>query len=393
MKPSLFFATCPKGLEQLLEEELQQLGATFTKQTVAGVTFKSTMELVYKICLWSRLANRILLPLATFPVNDQESLYMGVSQIQWDIHMTTATTFLVNFTGVSENIKHTQFAAQKVKDAIVDQFRQKTGHRPSVAKENPMLRINALLRKGQVTISIDLSGDSLHRRGYRQDGGAAPLKENLAAALLYRSKWPEVAKEGGMLLDPMCGSATLLIEGFLIAADIAPGLLRRSFGFQGWRLYDDNVWKKVLKEAQERAEVGKTQIKSTFQGYDSNFDYLCMAEENIKRAGLTHHIQVKKQELKALSSSEIYKLSGLLIVNPPYGERLDDDPDLPGLYQLLGKKIKENFLNWEAAIFTGNPELSRTMGLRAYKKYALYNGTISCQLLLFHVQPEWFIDK
>jgi 23S rRNA (guanine2445-N2)-methyltransferase / 23S rRNA (guanine2069-N7)-methyltransferase len=388
-----FFATCPKSLELLLEEELQSLGASQTRQTVSGVTFQGSLEMAYKACLWSRLANRILLPLTSFPAGTAEELYQGASKVRWHEHMDEATTFVVNFTGMSDDLQHTQFAAQKVKDAIVDQFRRKSGARPSVDKQSPMVRINAVLRKGQVTLSLDLSGDSLHRRGYRLDGGEAPLKENLAAAILIRAKWPEIAKQGGCLVDPMCGSGTLLIEGLLMAADIAPGLNRQRFGFQGWKLHQPKLWEKLRQEAEARAKQGKLTLLNTVYGFDVNPKAIEDAKSNVSRAGFSKFINLSVLDLKQLSSHNINKTFGLCIVNPPYGERLEEAETLMPLYKILTLKLKENFLNWEAAILTGNTELTRTMGLRAYKKYAFYNGTIPCQLLLFHIKPEWFINQ
>lgn len=391
MKEEKFFATCPKSLEQLLEQELIELGATHTKQSVAGVYFTASIGQAYRICLWSRLANRILLPLTTLMVADADGLYNAANCVKWDEHMTNDTTFVVNFTGVSEKIIHTQFAAQKIKDAIVDQFRKKTGHRPSIDKDNPMLRINAILRKGKLTLSIDLSGESLHKRGYRLSGGDAPLKENLAAALLYRAKWPEIANKGGCLLDPMCGSGTLLIEGVQMIADIAPNLQRKKFGFQGWKKFQAEVWEPILQEAQARAKKGKSLLLTNIFGFDVNPAVLLEAKDNIKRAGLANYIQLQEQDIKRLSGHQIQKMYGLCITNPPYGERLFEEAELLPLYRTLAKKLKEQFLNWEAAILTGNAEISKQMGLRAYKKYPFFNGTIACQLLLFHLQPEWFI--
>ncbi len=392
MNSEKFFATCPKGLEGLLQEELDKLGAKTTKQTVAGVTFSGPLDLAYRACLWSRFANRILLPLSTFPVDDAESLYRGAGYIQWLRHMSVDTTFIVNFTGTSESINHTQFAAQTIKDAIVDQFRDIKGERPSVDKADPDLRINAILRRGYVTISIDLSGESLHRRGYRLDAGAAPLKENLAAAILQRANWPEIAKQGGSLLDPMCGSGSLLIEGVLMAADIAPGLYRKKFGFQGWKQYEEKTWIKLIEEAEVRAVKGKQSMLSTIHGVDVCDDYILQARANIRRVGLESFIQLTCADINQLSNKDIDKTYGLCICNPPYGERLEDEDTLLPLYRTLSKKLKENFLNWEAAILTGNTEVARRMGLRAFKKYALFNGAIPCQLLLFHIKPEWFID-
>lgn len=387
-----FFATCPKGLESLVQTELEDLEASDLKQTVAGVHFSASIQQAYKMCLWSRFASRILLPLATFRITDAASLYQGVKRIKWGDHMTVSTSFVVDFSGYSETIKHTQFAAQKIKDAIVDRFRDESGSRPSVDRKNPMLRINALLRHGLVTISIDLSGESLHRRGYRLQGGSAPIKENLAAAILFRANWPEIAKAGGCLVDPMCGSGTLLIEAMFIAADIAPGLLRTQFGFQGWKRYQPELWEPLRIEANDRAKKGKQGMLSTLEGYDNDEKSIGYAKQNIEKAGLSAFIQVQMEDIRCPTTRSIPKSKGLCICNPPYGERLEDEASLLPLYRALSKELQENFLNWEAAILTSNITVAKNMGLRAFKKYQLFNGAIPCQLLLFHVQPEWFVN-
>lgn len=270
---------------------------------------------------------------------------------------------------------------------------KKVGRRPSVAKVDPMVRINVVLRKGYATVSIDLSGESLHKRGYRLEGAAAPLKENLAAAILIRANWPQIAKNGGSLVDPMCGTGTLLIEGFLIAADIAPALTRKRFGFQGWKKYNSKLWEKIFQEAEARSKKGKQQLLSTFHGFDIDPQSISQAKNSVYRAGIANFIKFQELEIKQLFAKNVQRMNGLCIVNPPYGERLHEQEDLLPLYRLLAYKLKENFLNWEAAVFTGNVEIAKNMGLRAYKKYAFYNGTIPCQLLLFHIKPEWFIDK
>ena len=241
-----FFVTCPKDLEGLLEQELISLGAKETKQTVAGVKFVGDIILAYRVCLWSRLANRVLLVLATFNAEDADSLYHGVHRIKWLNHLRPDGSFVIDFVGISPTIKNSHFGALKVKDAIVDQIREATGKRPDINKEEPDLRINVYLYHEIATVSIDLSGESLHRRGYRSCPGAAPLKENLAAAILYRSRWPEFAKLGKPLFDPMCGSGTILIEAAMMAQDYAPGLLRKNFGFSKWLGHDRALWQKLL---------------------------------------------------------------------------------------------------------------------------------------------------
>jgi 23S rRNA (guanine2445-N2)-methyltransferase / 23S rRNA (guanine2069-N7)-methyltransferase len=233
-----FFATTPKGLELLLVEELRALGAEFVAEKLAGVEFSGELEVAYKACLWSRLANRILMPLKQIPASTPEELYAGVQTIEWDEHLNADATLLINFVSSQSNITHTLFGAQKVKDAIVDQLRQKYNTRPSVARDKPDVSINVYLHKNMATIGIDLSGESLHKRGIRVEHGIAPLKENLAAAILLRSGWKAVSAVGGTLIDPMCGSGTLLIEAAQMAANIAPGLSRDYFGFLSWKKHD-----------------------------------------------------------------------------------------------------------------------------------------------------------
>lgn len=388
-----FFATCPKSLEQLLEQELHSLGVTTTKQTVAGVYFETDLALAYKVCLWSRLANRILFQLDVVDASSTQALYDNIFRINWLKEMTADTSFLVDFIGTSPVIQNSQFGAQKVKDAIVDKIRHVEGRRPFIDKQNPMLRINALLKNNKVTLSIDLSGESLHRRGYRMLGGAAPLKENLAAAILVRAAWLNTAEQGGQLIDPMCGSGTLLIEAAMMACDIAPGFYRKRFGFMGWRKHNPTLWSKLKQEAVERRQQGLQKNLPKIYGYDINPTYVMQARSNIKSAGLSHLIQVETQDLSQLSSPTDTQNFGMVVTNPPYGERMSDVDSLKPLYAELGHKLREYFLHWKAAVLTGNPDLGKTMGLRAQKKYALFNGSIPCDLLLFEIEPKWFVDK
>ncbi len=385
------FATTPKGLELLLVDELKALGATSAAEKLAGVEFTGDLQFAYKACLWSRLANRILLRLARVPAATPEELYEGVQTINWADHLDENGTLSVNFTTSQSNITHTLFGAQKVKDAIVDQFREKSGVRPSVAKENPDLSVNVHLHRDLATISIDLSGDSLHRRGYRLSGGAAPLKENLAAAILIRAGWPAIAKTGGTLLDPMCGSGTLLVEGAMMAGDIAPGLDREYFGFLGWKQHQPKLWDPLVRDALARKAEGLKNLP-VIVGYDADPEAITNAFENIERTDFLGRIHVEKRELEILTMPPKAQ-TGLVIVNPPYGERLGEVEELAPLYTLLGTKLKEVFSGWQAAVFTGNPDLGKVMGLRAKKFYALYNGPLHCKLLLFDVSPEKFIDR
>ncbi len=386
------FASCPKGLEGLLAEEARQLGATVERETVGGVFLQASQATAYTLCLWSRLANRILLILSHFDVADADALYAGVRAIDWDEHLAADGSFAVDFSGTGSGIRNTHFGALRCKDAVVDHFQERCGQRPSINKVAPQLRLNVRLRKGAATVAIDLSGDSLHRRGYRSDGALAPLKENLAAALLLRADWPGMAARGGALIDPMCGSGTLLIEGALMAMDIAPGLLRRRWGFSGWLGHVPVLWKQLLEDARNRRERAMTREWPELRGYDASGKVIAQAENNIERAGLRGKVRVARKELSEFARPTHRELStGLVITNPPYGERLGDEASLVHLYRHLGNCLRRDFVGWQAALITGNPDLGKRMGLRSHRQYQFYNGSIPSKLLLIDVQPAAFV--
>ncbi len=379
-----FFATSPLGLELLLADELRGLGAEDVKDGRAGVSFSAELETAYRVCLWSRLANRILLKLGNFQAESPEQLYEGISDIDWAIMMLPDASLAVDFASSRSRITHTQFGAQKVKDAIVDQFRELCGIRPSVRLDRPDIRVNVYLDKDIASVSLDLSGESLHKRGYRLEGGIAPLKENLAAAVLLRAGWPQIAKAGGELVDPMCGSGTLLVEAAWMAADIAPGLMRDYYGFQGWKHHRPDIWEGLLQDAQNRREIGLASLP-TITGYDLDRWAVHAAIDNIDRAGLQGLIRVEKQEAKY---ARPHSPNGLLVVNPPDGERLGDEESLVGLYTELGGLLRQHFPGWKASVLTGNPEMAFKLGIRARKFYKLYNGAIECKLFNFEIDPE-----
>ena len=386
-----FFATTPKGLELLLVDELRSIGIHEPKEKLAGVVFQGDLESAYKACLWSRLANRVLLQLVTVPAESPEELYAGVQTIAWDEHIAPNATLAVNFVTSNSAITHTLYGAQKVKDAIVDQLRDKHGIRPDVDRDQPDVSVYVYLQRDVATISLDLSGDSLHKRGYRLSAVTAPLKENLAAAILKRCQWESIAKEGGALLDPMCGSGTLLIEGALMAADVAPGIAREYFGFLGWKQHDPKLWRRVLDEAMQRREAGMKNLPAIV-GYDHDPEAIKSAFENIERAGMLGNIHVEKREVADFAPNAA-ATPGLVVVNPPYGERLGELEEVKPLYTVLGTRLKEAFVGWHAAVFTSNAELGKQMGLRAKKQYAFFNGAIPAQLLLFDVEQPYFVDR
>lgn len=384
-----FFATAPKGISSLLLDELRALGAQDVQESTAGCAFRGDVALAYRVCLWSRLANRVLLRLSRFSISSAQDLYDGVYAIDWSSHMQPDDTLVVDFSGRGAGIEHTHFGALKVKDAVVDQFRARAGVRPTVDPDRPHLRINVRLERGAAIVSIDLSGESLHRRGYRQAQREAPLKENLAAAILLRAQWPAIAEQGGGLLDPMCGAGTLPLEAALMAADIAPGLYRDYFGFLSWQQHDRECWARLLEEAKRRRETGMAQLPEIV-GYDADPRAVEAACANAKRAGLKDRL---KFEVRELSQCEPPAIPGLVVVNPPYGERLGEVDELRPLYRELGTMLKERCLGWRAAVFTANTELGKCMGLRARRMHALYNGALECKLLHFDVQSEWFVEE
>lgn len=381
------FASCPRGVESLLAAELKELGASDVAETVAGVSFAGNLELAYKTCLWSRLASRILLRIGEIDSSDKHMLYQGIQSFDWDEHLDQGSSLRVDFNGATPDITHTRFGSQFVKDAIVDQLRDRHGWRPSVSNSNPDLRINVHARDKRVFVAIDLSGQSLHERGYRLEAGEAPLKENLAAAILYRAGWPEVAGQGGTLLDPMCGSGTLLIEGAMMAADIAPGLLRLRYGFDKWMGHVPKLWLSVLEEARERRTAGLSAMKSTIIGYEGLPKIVGRARANLQRAGLSKRVTIQQQELANLEVDTGIE-PGLVIANPPYGERMGDETSLVYLYKHLGEKLKQQTPGWQAGIFTSSQALARSLGMGPKKSYTLFNGTLSCKLFLYDIRER-----
>jgi 23S rRNA (guanine2445-N2)-methyltransferase / 23S rRNA (guanine2069-N7)-methyltransferase len=379
-----FFASCPPGVADLTAAELRDCGATQTREFKLGVQFEGTLETAYRACLWSRTASRVLLPLATFPAATPEALYEGVAAIDWRDHIAPSGTLAIDFGGASSGITHTHFGALKTKDAIVDQLRERTGARPSVQLDQPDVRIDVRLDRERATLSLDLSGDSLHRRAYRARGVAAPLKENLAAAVLLRCGWPAISREGE-LIDPMCGSGTLVIEAALMALHIAPGSLRSYFGFIGWRGHDRALWQRLIDEARALREEHAAR-RITLRGYDSDPAAVRAANENAERARLRNYVHTERRELAQLTR-ESKASTGLLVTNPPYGERIGDQQKLQALYETLGQKLREHFEGWKAGVLTGNPPLAKAIGINARRTHTLFNGRIECRLLRFEVTP------
>lgn len=372
-----FFATCAKGLEYLLVDELRALGANAVREALAGVHFEGELATAYRACLWSRLANRVLLFLAEFEAADDTALYHGVRTLDWRQHLHADGTLAVDVNLFASQMTHDRYAAQRVKDAVVDQLREATGERPSVDTQEPDLRINVAVKRDIAMLSLDLSGASLHRRGYRVTQGAAPLKETLACAVLLRAGWPQVYADGGSLLDPMCGSGTLLIEGARMAADIAPGLQRTYFGFQRWRGHQAELWRELMTDARMRAERGLTDLRSAFFGFDQDARAIEASQKNARVAMVANQVAFQTGEIANLQPP-MGAAPGLVVCNPPYDERLAADA---ALYRDFGHALRAGFEGWRAAVLTGDEALGRALGLRVSKRYALFNGALKTTLI------------
>ncbi len=371
-----FFVTTAKGMEELLLQELAALDIPLLEKANSGVAFTGTLEAAYKVCLWSRVATRVLLQLATFDAPDPDKLYDGVKSIDWSEHLSDTDTLAVDFATFDSKITHSHYGALKVKDAIVDQFREKNGERPSIQIERPDVQINLYLYRDKAIVSIDLSGESLHRRGYRQELTAAPMKENLAAALLLTAGWPG---DGTIaFLDPMSGSGTLPLEAALIAGNIAPGLGRDYFGFLGWKGHQSDLWNGLKEDAHTKIRH-QTPEDAKIIGYDMDFRAIRTAHANCQRVPLLRgRVHFEKKDLEQI---EAPAPKGILIVNPPYGERLGEVEKLKPLYRDLGNLFKQKFKGWDAYVFTGSPDLAKCIGLRTAKRHIFFNGPIECRLL------------
>ena len=383
------FATTSGGLSELLREELMVLGAKNVKAQPRGVTFEGSQELAYRACLWSRLANRIFITVLEVELDNQEELTTSVAALDWQQHMDVRDAFAVSFSGKGMGIDHSHYGALKIKDGIVDYFMDKQDDRPTVDTVHPNLRVHGHLNRNQLTLSIDLVGYSLHQRGYREGQQVkAPLKENLAAALLYRSGWPDIAKQGGSLYDPMCGSGTFLIEAAMMASDAAPGLDKQDrMLLNQWKQHDADLWQRLVGEARGRKASGMASLPPIY-GSDASHKSLDIAEEAILNSGYFKHIAVKQMTVE---QGRIWGdwPKGLVIANPPYGERLGEVDEVKVIYTALGNYLKSEFDGWQAAVFTCNPELGMYLGLKAKRSHKFANGPMECKLFRFDVTEAY----
>lgn len=372
-----FFVSCAKGLEYLLVDEAAGMGITATA-TMAGINAEGVLADAQRLVMFSRLASRVLWPIAHFDCRNEQDLYQSAHAIDWQRHIGPGATLAIDARVSGDALSHERYAAQRLKDAIVDRLRADTGARPDVDVAQPDVRINLHVRRDKADIAIDLGGGSLHKRGWRQEQGEAPIKENLAAAMLYRGKWPELYRDGGALIDPMCGSGTLLIEAALMAADEAPGLHRhQSRQPNQWLGFDAAAWQALSHEARQRAEQGRAALQPVFTGYDSQPEVLRKAVANCDRAGLAELIRFERQPVSALKAPPQAK--GLVVCNMPYNQRLQA---APALYRETGDVLRAQLPEWRAVLLCGSDELAFATGLRARKKYEFHNGSLPCVLLL-----------
>ena len=368
------FATTACGFEELLKSELTELGAQDAKVAQGGVHYWADDETLYRTLLWSRLSSRILLPIVQAKVFSDLDLYSAVVGVNWLDYFDEKVHFFVDFNGTNQEIRHTQFGAMRVKDGIVDYFERHGRARPNVDKEQPDIRIHAYLNRDDVVLSLDLSGDALHMRGYREDTGKAPLRETLAAAIVLRSGW----QKGTPLVDPMCGSGTLLIEAAQMEAQIAPQLYRLHWGFDFWQGHNQAAWEKVKEEALALAEAEKQRENAPhFYGFDLDHRVLQKAKQNAKNAGVAHLMQWQQGDVAAIKNPSP-NLAGTVICNPPYGERLGTTPALIALYSVFGQRLKQQFAGWNASIFSGEPSLLDCLRLRSHRQFKAKNGPLDC---------------
>lgn len=377
--------TCPIGLENILEKELHDLGLSNTRLGEAQVKLSTDLRGMYLACLWSRVATRVMMPLATFKVDSADDLYQGVSDIDWSEHLHADNTIAIDCHGTNHSIRNTQFGAVRTKDAIADYFTKLNGRRPSVEKQNPDIRIAVKIRRDQAIVSLDLSGESMHRRGYRQHGAMAPLKENLAAGLLLRAGWSKDSKYQ-QIVDPMCGSATFLVEAALISMNIAPGSRRQYWGFKGWKKHDHRLWQQ-LNDIAKNERVAPSELTVSFQGTDREQKAIAASRENIKRAGLTGVIDVSMSAFQQ-HDFDWSKRPTLIIVNPPYGERLGDEMALVALYRQLGDWAIENAMEGEMMLLTSSENLARQIPIRPEKSTRVINGGLECRAYRFPIAED-----
>jgi len=361
------------GLEEVLSREIKLLGGTKVEPVKRGVKFYGDLGFLYKSNLWLRTALRILVPISQFKVRNEKELYRKVMDINWEDIFDPSQTIVIDATVFSEKFTNSLFIAQKCKDAIADRFREKTGQRPSVNTQNPDVRINVHISRENVNISLDSSGDSLHKRGYRSKVDRAPISEVLAAGILSLTNWDKKSN----LIDPMCGSGTFLIEAALMAYNIPPNVFRKNYCFKNWKNYDADLFALIFDKALEKEETFTAKIA----GFDKDDFVLRKARKNLRSALMHEQIEISQADF--LNFNEDLPESGTLVFNPPYGVKIE--ADIPNLYREIGDTLKNNFAGYTAWIFTSSQEGIKNIGLKPSKKIKLYNGKLECWLLKYEL--------
>lgn len=373
-RPLALFATVALGVEELTAGELQRLGASEIQVVRGGVSFGGDRRILYRSLLRLRTASRVLVQLGSFPCASPQELYDGIRALSWTELLTPAMTLAVDCTLRDSAITHSHFAALKAKDAIVDLLRDTTGSRPNIETKAPDLRVNLHIAKNRATVSLDASGAPLDRRGWRLDRNDAPLRETLAAAIMLHTGW-----DGSVpLLDPMCGSGTLLLEGAAMALG-QPAGGGREFGLMRWRDFDRRLWERLLQEEQAAAASSLT---VPVLGFDRDPKSIIACRENARRAGLEYAISFDRRPFE---DTEPCGHQGVLVMNPPYGVRMGDKSELEGLYRKIGEIFKRRFTGWTAYLLAGDLELARLVGLKPARRFVLFNGPLECRLLKYEL--------
>jgi putative N6-adenine-specific DNA methylase len=372
------FATCARGIEPILAGELRDLGAADVQPGRGGVHFAGDQALLYRANLWLRTAIRVLRPILEAPVTSPEELYEAVRRVDWSQYLTPDHTLAVDCNVRDSQITHSKYAALKTKDAICDQFVERCGRRPSVDVDEPMVGLNLHIYRDQAVLSLDSSGESLHKRGYRPVLTRAPLNEALAAALVRLTGWNGETP----FVDPLCGSGTLPIEAAWIALRRPPGLTRRRFGFQGWMDFDVRLWTRLRDEARRGV---RQRLPAFVGGSDMRRDAIAFAVGNARAAGIGHLVHFEVKDVRAFQPPP--GPPGVLLCNPPYGERIGEEKELRALYRTLGEVLQQRCAGWTAYVFTGNAALARHLGLTPAEQVPLFNGKIPCRLLKFSLAP------
>jgi 23S rRNA (guanine2445-N2)-methyltransferase / 23S rRNA (guanine2069-N7)-methyltransferase len=379
---SQFFAACPIGLEYLLVDELKAMGAADAHEARAGVHFSGELKLAYRAIIFSRLASRVSMTLAEGPIGNDEDLYQLATSVDWCKHLPERSTLDIASSTRHPQLKDSRYVSQRVRDAISDRMRASGRRRPELDHKQHDIKLIVFCSRSDASVSVDLYGGNLSRRGYRTEAGEAPLREDLACAVLMRAGWPAMAEQGKTLADPMCGSGTLVIEAALMAGGVAPGLGRSELTSR-WSGHDAGQWQALVQEARERAAAGLAKLSPRFMGTDVDGSAIAVARSNAGRAGVAEFVRFERCELRYWKRPAWLADHGLVVTNPPYGERMGDTDRLYDLYRILGERLKTNWAGWHASVLSSDPELAHAIAMRPERRYKLRNGPIHCVLVNF----------